>query len=119
MQTPEFSLPVSIGDRVTFDTDEGSQAGTVNDLRRDVSNGELHAWVEVEHQWAAVFLAVPLSAIEVVKKGSAVHMSCPRDLSCDRCGTFIAEPSNLYEMPADFSCDACLTAAEVNNENVS
>ncbi|NHQ90258.1 hypothetical protein [Janthinobacterium lividum] len=55
------------GDRVTFDTDEGYQAGTVNDLRRDVGNGELHAWVELDHQWAGMFRAVPLGAIEAVK----------------------------------------------------
>lgn len=54
---------IALGDRVTFDTDEGYQAGTVNDLRRDVGNGELHAWVELDHQWCGVFCAVPLSAI--------------------------------------------------------
>ena len=54
---------VARGDRVTFDTDEGYQAGTVSDLRRDVGNGELHAWVELEHQWCGMFCAVPLSAI--------------------------------------------------------
>ena len=64
MQTPEFSRPVSIGDRVTFDTDEGDQAGTVNDLRRDVGNGELHAWVELDHQWPGMFRAVPLGALQ-------------------------------------------------------
>ncbi|MED5594502.1 hypothetical protein [Janthinobacterium sp. P210006] len=64
MQTPELSRSVSIGDRVTFDTDEGYQAGTVNDLRRDVGNGELHAWVEVDHQWSGVFRAVPITALQ-------------------------------------------------------
>ena len=76
MQTPEFSRPVSIGDRVTFDTDEGYQAGTVNDLRRDVGNGELHAWVELDHQWPGMFRAVPLGAIEAVKKATA-PVGCP------------------------------------------
>ncbi len=57
---------VARGDRVTFDTDEGYQAGIVNDLRRDVGNGELHAWVELDHQWAGMFRAVPLGAIEAV-----------------------------------------------------
>ena len=71
MQTPEFSRPVSIGDRVTFDTDEGYQAGTVNDLRRDVGNGELNAWVELDHQLAGMFRAVPLGAIEAVKRTPA------------------------------------------------
>lgn len=62
---------IALGDRVTFDTDEGYQAGTVNDLRRDVGNGELHAWVELDHQWAGMFRAVPLGAIEAVKKAAA------------------------------------------------
>ena len=55
---------IALGDRVTFDTDEGYQAGTVNDLRRDVGNGELHAWVELDHQWPGVFRAVPLAALQ-------------------------------------------------------
>jgi hypothetical protein len=76
MLTTEFSQPVSIGDRVTFDTDEGYQAGTVSDLRRDVGNGELHAWVELDHQWAGMFRAVPLAAIEAIKKAAA-PAGCP------------------------------------------
>ena len=67
---------IALGDRVTFDTDEGYQAGTVNDLRRDVGNGELHACVELEHQWAGMFRAVPLGAIEAVKKATA-PVGCP------------------------------------------
>ncbi|KAB8060448.1 hypothetical protein GCN74_09240 [Janthinobacterium sp. FT14W] len=67
---------IALGDRVTFDTDEGYQAGTVNDLRRDVGNGELHAWVELDHQWAGMFRAVPLGAIEAVKKATA-PVGCP------------------------------------------
>lgn len=57
---------IALGDRVTFDTDEGYQAGTVNDLRRDVGNGELHAWVELDHQWPGMFRAVPLAALQSV-----------------------------------------------------
>ena len=67
---------VALGDRVTFDTDEGYQAGTVNDLRRDVGNGELHAWVELDHRWPDMFRAVPLGAIEAVKKAVA-PVGCP------------------------------------------
>lgn len=67
---------ITLGDRVTFDTDEGYQAGTVNDLRRDVGNGELHAWVELDHQWPGIFRAVPLAAIEAVKKATA-PIGCP------------------------------------------
>ena len=58
---------IALGDRVTFDTDEGYQAGTVSDLRRDVGNGELHAWVELDHQWPGVFRAVPLAALVSIK----------------------------------------------------
>ena len=67
---------IALGDRVTFDTDEGYQAGTVNDLRRDVGNGELHAWVELDHQWPGMFRAVPLAAIEAIKKAVA-PVGCP------------------------------------------
>ena len=54
---------VKVRDRVTFDTDEGIQAGYVNGLRRDLSNGELHAWIEVDHLLPGCFRAVPVSAI--------------------------------------------------------
>ena len=63
---------VARGDRVTFDTDAGYQAGTVSDLRRDVGNGELHAWVELDHQWPGVFRAVPLAAVVSARAGSTV-----------------------------------------------
>ena len=63
---------IALGDRVTFDTDEGYQAGTVNDLRRDVGNGELHAWVELDHQWPGGFRAVPLAAVVPARPGSMV-----------------------------------------------
>ena len=63
---------VSRGDRVTFDTDEGYQAGTVSDLRRDVGNGELHAWVELDHQWPGCFRAVPLAAVISARAASMV-----------------------------------------------
>jgi hypothetical protein len=56
-------ISVKVRDRVTFDTDEGIQAGYVNGLRRDVGTGELHAWVELDHQWPGCFRAVPISAI--------------------------------------------------------
>ena len=63
---------IARGDRVTFDTDEGDQAGTVSDLRRDVGNGELHAWVELDHQWPGCFRAVPLAAVMSARAGSMV-----------------------------------------------
>ncbi|HWX02239.1 hypothetical protein [Collimonas sp.] len=56
-------ITVKLRDRVTFDTDEGIQAGYVNDLRRDLGNGELHAWVELEHHLPGCFRAVRVSDI--------------------------------------------------------
>ena len=56
-------ISVKLRDRVTFDSDEGIQAGYVNDLRRDLGNGELHAWVEVDHLLPGGFRAVPISDI--------------------------------------------------------
>ncbi|MEO6921969.1 MAG: hypothetical protein ABI171_23530 [Collimonas sp.] len=63
MNKPIQPITVKLRDRVTFDTDEGIQAGYVNDLRRDLGNGELHAWVEVDHLMPGCFRAVPVSAI--------------------------------------------------------
>ncbi|WP_442783274.1 hypothetical protein [Collimonas fungivorans] len=56
-------IAVKVRDRVTFDIDEGIQAGYVNGLRRDLGNGELHAWVELEHHLPGCFRAVPVSDI--------------------------------------------------------
>ena len=42
----------------------------------DAGNGELHAWVELDHQWPGMFRAVPLGAIEAVKKAAA-PVGCP------------------------------------------
>jgi hypothetical protein len=56
-------ITVKLRDRVTFDTEEGIQAGYVNGLRRDIGNGALHAWVEVDHLLPGCFRAVPVSDI--------------------------------------------------------
>ncbi|NKI68115.1 hypothetical protein GN109_01675 [Collimonas pratensis] len=56
-------ITVKLRDHVTFDTDEGIQTGFVNGLRRDIGNGELYAWIELDHQWPGIFHAVPVSAI--------------------------------------------------------
>lgn len=56
-------ITVKLRDRVTFDSDEGIQADFVNGLRRDIGNGDLHAWIELDHQWPGIFHAVPVSAI--------------------------------------------------------
>ncbi|GAC1317435.1 MAG: hypothetical protein NVSMB28_04970 [Collimonas sp.] len=63
MNKADQVISVKVRDRVTFDTDEGIQSGYVNDLRRDLGNGELHAWVEVDHQLPGCFRAVPVSDI--------------------------------------------------------
>jgi hypothetical protein len=63
MNKADQRITVKVRDRVTFDTDEGIQAGYVNDLRLDLGNGELHAWVELEHKWPGHFRAVSMSAI--------------------------------------------------------
>ena len=56
-------VTANVGDRVTFETDEGTQAGYINSFRRSVGNGELHMMVEQDHQWPGMFRAVPVSAI--------------------------------------------------------
>jgi hypothetical protein len=76
MNKVDQPISVKIRDRVTFDTDEGIQAGYVNGLRRDLGNGELHAWVEVDHQLLGCFRAVPISDIltaERVGPPSAIY----------------------------------------------
>lgn len=76
MNKADQPISVKVRDRVTFDTDEGVQAGYVNALRRDVGNGELHAWVELDHQWRGMFRAVPISAIltsDHIGPPSAIH----------------------------------------------
>lgn len=57
------NITIKVRNRVTFNTDEGIQAGYVSDLRRDLSNGELHAWIELENHLPGCFRAVPVSAI--------------------------------------------------------
>ncbi|PUA16851.1 hypothetical protein [Glaciimonas sp. PCH181] len=69
-------MTTKIGDRVSFDTDEGIQIGYVNALRRDVGNGELNAWIELDHPWPGLFRAVPVSALlssEVLGPPSTMH----------------------------------------------
>lgn len=77
MLTTSTDLPrqVAVGDHVTFDTDEGCQAGVINDLRRDVGNGEMHAWVELDHQWQGMFRAIPITAIGCARAGGSMQTS--------------------------------------------
>ncbi|MEM4987658.1 tyrosine-type recombinase/integrase [Collimonas sp. H4R21] len=63
MNKANQDVTVKVRDRITFDSDEGIQAGYVSDLRRDLGNGELHAWVEVDHQLPGCVRAVPVSDI--------------------------------------------------------
>jgi len=77
MNKPIQPITVKLRDRVTFDTDEGIQAGYVNGLRRDLGNGELHAWVEVDHLLPGGFRAVPVSDILTsnhIGPPSALHL---------------------------------------------
>lgn len=77
MNKANQDITVKVRDRVTFDTDEGIQAGYVNDLRRDLGNGELHAWVELEHSLPGCFRAVSISDIitsDQVGPPSAIYL---------------------------------------------
>lgn len=57
--------PPAVGDRITFRTsDEGELAGYVAAFRPHLGNGELFAWVELDHQWPGTFRGVPLGDIE-------------------------------------------------------
>ena len=57
--------PPAVGDRVTFKTsDDGELAGYVAAFRPHLGNGELFAWVELDHQWPGMFRGVPLADIE-------------------------------------------------------
>lgn len=92
---------IALGDRVTFDTDEGYQAGTVNDLRRDVGNGELHAWVELDHQWPGMFRAVPLTALVSIKPAQTENQHLA--IKSSACGK--------TSMARQFhQCSICITA---------
>ncbi|WP_211471752.1 hypothetical protein [Collimonas humicola] len=62
------TITPKIGDRVTFETDEGTQTGYVNSFRRSIGNGELHMMVEQDHQWPGMFRAVPLSDVRSAER---------------------------------------------------
>ena len=77
MSIEKTEIRVVVGNRVTFDSDDGVLAGFVNDLRRDLGNGEPYAWIEIDHQWRGMFRAVPLSAIltsERIGPPSVMHV---------------------------------------------
>src|SRR5450830_771866 len=60
-----IALPPAVGDRITFKTsDEGGLAGYVAAFRPHLGNGEIFAWVELDHQWPGMFRGVPLGDIE-------------------------------------------------------
>lgn len=58
------ATPPAIGDRVAFNTpDDGVLAGFVSAFRSHLGNGEVFAWVELDHQWQGMFRGVPLRDI--------------------------------------------------------
>lgn len=58
-------MPPAIGDRVTFNTpDDGMLAGFVSAFRSHLGNGEVFAWIELDHPWPGMFRGVPLRDIE-------------------------------------------------------
>jgi hypothetical protein len=59
------ALPPAVGDRITFNTsDEGELVGYIAAFRPHLGNGELFAWVELDHQWPGMFRGVPLGDIQ-------------------------------------------------------
>jgi hypothetical protein len=72
--------PPAIGDRITFKTsDEGELAGYIAAFRPHLGNGEIFAWVEMDHQWPGMFRGVPLGDIETAD-GFGRGLDLPRPL---------------------------------------
>ena len=62
-----IECPPTIGERITFNThDDGIQAGFVSAFRTHLGNGEVFAWVELDHDLPGMFRAVPLRDIETL-----------------------------------------------------
>ena len=98
------ALPPSIGDRITFRTsDDGELAGYIAAFRPHLGNGELFAWVELDHQWPGMFRGVPLSDIETAD-GFGRGLDLPRSLATGNALDF----RKLYL--CDFSTMAASTA---------
>lgn len=53
------------GARVEFDSEHGPQKGTVIDVKRDISNGQPFAAVEVDHALPGCVWQVPLNDLQV------------------------------------------------------
>jgi hypothetical protein len=70
--------------------------------------------VEVSQHTEAEAFALAIGAFPQSTERVKATSPTSRQLrhSCDRCDSVMAEPSDLYEMPADLSCEACLTDAE-------
>jgi|SRR5450830_678313 len=94
--------PPVIGDRVTFNTpDDGVLAGFVSAFRSHLGNGEVFAWVELDHQWQGMFRGVPLRDI-----ASADGFGRGLDLGRSLATGNSRGPNKRYL--CDFSCIASL-----------
>jgi hypothetical protein len=95
------ALPPAVGDRITFKTsDDGELAGFVSAFRPHLGNGELFAWVELDHQWPGMFRGVPLADIESAD-GFGRGLDLPRSIVT----------GNKLEFRKQYLCDFSTRAA--------
>lgn len=55
---------ITAGMRVEFDSEHGPQKGTVVGIQKDITNGQGHAVVEVDHALAGCTWVVPLPDLQ-------------------------------------------------------
>lgn len=56
---------ISTGTPVTFDSEHGPQRGTVSGIKRDVTNAQQWAVVEIDHDLPGILMNVPLDKLQV------------------------------------------------------
>lgn len=66
---PTGKSPITAGSRVTFDSGRGTQRGSVLDLLPCLSNGRLHAVVEIEHALPGIVETVPVDELTAIAPG--------------------------------------------------